>query len=502
MRTLLKGFICDEKFSGITRGALLLEDDKIIAVEREITGSACADKVITFKDEIIAPGFIDAHGHSDISALAAADCFSKISQGITAEITGNCGLSPFPVTPANREHLNGLYSNYGIELDWNDHASYSREITRRAPALRLYPLCGHNTLRAAVAGYEPRELSAQELQQMCALLERELRSGASGLSTGLLYVPGCFAHEDELLALMKVLAAQNKVFTTHLRSEGNTLLESLEEILSLAVKAELHKVEISHFKTAGKDNFHKLDAALELMESYRRRGVDVRFDRYPYIESQTMLSVALGEAYSAYGDKELTALLQNQQEYGRALDHLRSLRDDAYWQRVILAGTSHDRYRKYSGEKICDIPGTPAEIVMEILQQSAPDATLAAISMSPENMQTILRHPLCCFGSDGNALPPDLRFGRPHPRSFGGAAKMVRILLENDIPLPEVCWKLSGAAAEFFALDRCGALKCGNYADITVFSPEEIDSRATFRDPALPAKGIVLTVTGGTLNFM
>ena len=502
MKTLLRGFICDENFSGISRGALLFDNDNIIAVEKEITGSACADRIIEFKDEIIAPGFIDAHGHSDISALAAPECFSKVSQGITAEITGNCGLSPFPVTPENQEHLNGLYANYGIELSWQDYTSYCQESAKRAPALRLFPLCGHNTLRAAVAGYEQKELSAGELERMCTLLEQELRAGAPGLSTGLLYVPGCFSGEDELLALMRTLAKQDKVFTTHLRSEGSLLLESLEEILSLAEKAHLRKVEISHFKTAGKDNFHKLDAALELMESYRQRGIDVRFDRYPYIESQTMLSVALGDAYSAYGDRELTTLLQDQQEYVRALTHLQQLRNDEYWQRIILAGTTHDRYRKYAGKKFCDIPGEPAETVLEILRQSAPDATLAAISMSPENMLKILLHPLCCFGSDGNALPPDLRFGRPHPRAFGGAAAMARILLENNTPLPELCRKLSGAAAEFFALDRCGALKVGNHADITVFSPEDIDSGASFKAPALPAKGIALTVTGGNLHFM
>lgn len=502
MKTLLRGFICDETFSGISRGALLFENDTVIAVEKEISGTACADKIIEFKDEIIAPGFIDAHGHSDISALAAPECFSKISQGVTAEITGNCGLSPFPVTPENQEHLNGLYANYGIELSWQDYTSYCQESAKRAAALRLFPLCGHNTLRAAVAGYEQKELSSKELNRMCTLLEQELRAGAPGLSTGLLYVPGCFSCEDELLALMQTLAKLDKVFTTHLRSEGNTLLESLEEILSLAEKARLHKVEISHFKTAGKNNFSKLDAALELMESYRQRGIDVRFDRYPYIESQTMLSVALGDAYSAYGDRELTTLLQDQQEYARALAHLKELHDSEYWKRIILAGTTHERYRKYAGKSFCDIPGEPAEIVLEILQQSAPDATLAAISMSQENMLKILTHPLCCFGSDGNALPPDFRFGRPHPRAFGGAAKMARLLLENNIALPEVCRKLSGAAAEFFALDRCGALKVRNYADITVFSPEEIDSQATFSAPELPAKGIALTVTGGNLHFM
>ena len=204
MRTLLRGWLCNGAFTTISRGALLFEDDRIIAVEKEITGSAAAEKIIDFKDEIISPGFIDAHGHSDISAVADPECFSKISQGITTEITGNCGLSPFPVTPANAEHLAELYSNYRITPDWEDHAGYHRALAQRKVKLRIFSLTGHNTLRAAVTGYGQSSPGGRELDLMGNLLERELASGSPGLSTGLLYVPGCFSGEDELFMLMKI----------------------------------------------------------------------------------------------------------------------------------------------------------------------------------------------------------------------------------------------------------------------------------------------------------
>ena len=501
MKILLKGFVCEPDFSGISRKTVLIENERIVAVEKDIYGSSAADKICSFKDEIIAPGFIDAHGHSDLSALAFPECSGKVRQGIVAEICGNCGLSPFPVTEHNRAHLEELYSNYATALNWHDFNSYRREIIRRQTALRLIPLCGHNTLRAAVAGYETQTLDGRDVDAMCQLLQQQLESGAAGLSGGLLYVPGCFADHDEMLALLKVVSRYRKVFTIHLKSEGDKLLESLSETLELARRSGLKKVLISHLKTAGKENFHKLDPALEMMASYREQGIDVRFDRYPYIESQTMLSVVLGEAYSAYGDSELAALLSNPEERIRAVQHLRELRDDEYWKTRRLAGTKAEKFRSYQGMFFSDIPFDPAELIVDILQCSAPDSTVASASMSAENMQKIISHDLCLFGSDGNALPADDRFGRPHPRSWGSAPLMARILLDNGVPIEQVCWKMSGNAADFFGLSDLGKIAPGQMADITVFSPENINSKADFSDPFRSPEGIRCVISGGTVNY-
>ena len=490
MKLLLKGFVCSENFTTVNRRAVLIDGERIAAVENDICGSCAADKIIKFKDEIIAPGFIDAHGHSDISALAAPECFTKISQGITTEICGNCGLSAFPLTDDNYDHLTELYSNYQIKINWHDYNSYQTEISRISPEMQLFSLTGHNSLRAAVAGYETRELSGAQIEIMRNLLAAQFKAGSPGLSSGLLYVPGIFATPDELLALMKTAAAYNKVYTTHLRSEGEKLLESLEETLQLAQRANLKKVLISHLKTAGNSNFHKLSSVLELIRHYRATGMDVRFDRYPYIESQTMLSVALGEKYSHYGDRELMSLLKNSEERAAAVAHLHNIRDEKYWQTRRLAGTTHPEYRKFQGEFFAAIPADPTQCVVEILSRYAETSMIAAANMSEENMLQIISAPEALFGSDGNALPPDERFGRPHPRSSGSAAKFARLLLDRNVPLGEVCWKLAGAAADFFNLKDRGTIASGKYADITVFSPEDINSDADFRDPFKTATGI------------
>ena len=496
MRILLKGFIADGSGKEPSRGALLFENGKIIALEKDITGTSAADKIYSFDDEIISPGFIDVHGHSDLSLMSAPSAFSKRSQGVTTEISGNCGLSAYPVTEKNLYHLKELYSNYPAQINWQNHASYHRQLSAKNPALRMYTLCGHNTLRAAVAGYEKRSLSASETKQMCAMLEAELNSGALGLSTGLLYTPGCFASDDELLELMKILAANDCVYATHLKSEGDQLLESLTATLELAREAGLKRVQISHFKTAGKKNWHKLGEALELFEYYRSCGIDVHIDRYPYTESQTMLSVALPPPWSETGDVELKKQLSLPGECEKLLAELRIYRDENYWQNIRLTATAHPHWHHYCGRKICDISNDPAALTVELLAYDAPSAMMSASVMSEENMKRILALPYCCCGSDGNAVPQDMPFGTVHPRSFGAAAKFMRLLLDSSAGIGEACRRMSGMPAQFFKLQETGILKPGFRADITVFNPETVNSTADFTNPSVPASGIIMSFSG------
>lgn len=499
MRILLKGFVADG-VNEVQKKAVLVENDRIIAVEKELVGCCAADKVYSFKDEIIAPGFIDLHGHSDISVLAAPRAESKRRQGVTCEITGNCGLSPFPISGNNREHLEKLYANYGVKLTWDDHKEYLLALQNKQVNLRIFPLCGHNTLRAAVAAYDTRELSGQQKQMMHQLLENALDFGAKGLSSGLLYSPGCFADADEITGLMKILAGHDAVYATHLRSEGDQLLESLQETLDAAKKSGLTRLQISHFKTAGKNNWHKLDAALDLIEDFRRQNIDIRFDRYPYVESQTMLSVILPPPFDTMPDRDITREMQdeNAREMVRQSLKKRSYDD---WQRWRLTGTTHTQWRKFIGKKYPELPGDPVEAVIEQLSFDATTATIGAAGMSEENMLRIINHPLCMPGSDGNALPESTVFGTAHPRAFGAIAKFIRLKLDNGTTIKETIASVSTRPAEFFNLPDIGTLQVGKKADITVFSPDNIDSDADFVTPHRFARGIVMTMLDGMMEF-
>lgn len=498
MRTLLKGFVAD----GINeprRMCVLVTNDTITAVEKEIYGSSAAELTLEFRDEIIAPGFIDVHGHSDISILADPEAESKRYQGVTSEITGNCGLSPFPVTGKNREHLESLYSGYGITRNWNDFDGYRKKLDSTAAKLRIFPLCGHNTLRAAVAGYEKKQLDDKELHEMQKILDDTLKSGSPGLSTGLLYTPGCFASTGEIVALMQVIAANNKVYATHLRSEGNNLIESIHECLSAAQSAGLKKVEISHFKTAGKDNWHKINEAFEIISRYRAKGMDVRFDRYPYTESQTMLSVILPPPYDTMSDRDITIALKDASCREMLRLHLRENRQND-WQRWRLTGTSHPEWKKFAGMKYSELPADPASAVIEQLAFDATTATIGAAGMSKENMMRIINSPLCMAGSDGNALPFSEKFGRAHPRAFGAIANFIRLKLDSSESIGNTVKAVTGDPADFFALPGVGHICGGKKADITVFSPDEIASDADFISPHQPAKGICLTMMNGYID--
>ena len=454
-------WIADGLGTPLRKGGCLLDTKGgIAAVEKDF--SACAaEKCIDGEGMILAPGFIDAHGHSDMSALSAPECFSKISQGVTTEICGNCGLSAFPVTANNKEHLQLLYETYGKEIRWESCEGYLEEVKQSECVLSLVPLCGHNTLRAAVRGYEEREWSRGELEKMTFLLERELTSGAAGVSFGLLYSPGIFASPGEIVHIMKAAAKHNRICAAHLRSEGDQLLESAAEMIELSLESGLKHFHFSHLKTAGKENFSKLDDLLELFEEAHCKGLEITCDRYPYTESMTQLSVALPGMWKKMDDENLKKKLQSAEEKLLLMADLRQAKEADYWERCRLVNCTHPRFASYRGKKISDIPGDAAENVTEILAFDPVNCQASFSVMSEENMKRILALPFCVAGSDGNALPSDARFGHSHPRSFGAVAKFMRMGLDMGIPIEECVSKVSGKSAAIFSLDDRGVIAPG-----------------------------------------
>ncbi len=475
---------------------VLISGGTVAAVAKDITGSAAADATIDLGGAVLAPGFIDVHGHSDISLLAHPAAISKVSQGVTTEIAGNCGLSAFPVTENNRQHLQELYANYQIKIDWDDYKSYIRTLAMHAPALDLRFLCGHNSLRAAVCGYEKQAVSSGDIALMQKILAGSMDSGALGLSTGLLYVPGKFADENEITGLMKTVAQKDGIYATHLRSEGNTLLESLQETLTLAKRAGLKKVHISHFKTAGRDNWDKLDAALEIMENFRRDGITVTCDRYPYVESLTQLSVILPGQWSDMDDVAIQKKLQSAEERLQLAKMLSESRRSDYWNTVRLVSCS-DRYSGFCGKKLADISDDPPLLVTELLAADCAGTTASFTGMSEKNMHRILQLDYCMPGSDGNALPPDYSYGRAHPRAFGAVAKFIRIMLDTTGSIGKAVYRATGLPSETFKLAGCGFMRPGMPGNLVAFDPDEIDCKTDFATPHQIADGVILTVSNG-----
>ena len=491
--------------SPLRKADVLVRNGKIAAIEPEISGSAAANRIFDGRKHVLAPGFLDAHGHSDISLLARPDGFGKISQGVTTEISGNCGLSPFPLTDRNRDHLRQLYEPYGVPLKWNSFPEYRDELDRRNCRLRLAPLVGHNTLRAAVANYEPRPLTDAELQEAKELLDRELSAGALGLSFGLLYVPGKFATPGELVELLSVVAAHNAILTVHLRSEGNQLLESMDEIFDAARAARLQRVHLSHFKTAGRANWGKLDEAFDRIERARADIPSISFDRYCYTESLTQLSVILPGECADLPDREITMKLQNPEYAAKLETELATARNAEYFTGVRLANTTFGPDVKFIGKTIAELATqrriSPAHAVVELLTHNSSECTAAFRGMSEENMLRIMDRAECVAGTDESARPADFSVGVSHPRGFGGMVKFLRRQLDRHGSIEGAVRQLTGKTAELFALSDRGELETGRDADLVLFDPETVDSRADFTSPHTPADGIDLTVIQGNVVY-
>lgn len=501
MRRYENIWVADGTGSEPFRATVLTDGSFIVAVEREKIAGLSAAETVDGRGLVLAPGFIDAHGHSDLSLLAFPEAESKVTQGVTTEIAGNCGLSAFPITDLDRDHLEKLYANYGQPLEWNDHPSYMAHLRARRPAMRLGCLCGHNTLRAAVAGYENLRLTAKELAEMEKLLDDALSAGALGLSTGLLYVPGKFADQEEIVRLLRVVAAHGGVFATHLKSEGNELLESLAETLECARIAGVRKVQISHFKTAGKNNWSKLSAALRLFDDVRAAGVEVTVDRYPYVESMTQLSVILPPPWDDMDDVTIQKKLRSPEMREELAAKLRQSRPPEYWHQVRLAASAAPKWKDKCGAVISDLGADPARTTVEIIAADAASACGAFRGMSESNLERILELEYCMPGSDGNALPADGSGGATHPRAFGAIAKFIRRRLDASGSIGGAVRRATSLPARVFALADRGKIAPGYAADLVIFDPDSIDSGADFADPCRIARGVAMTVTGGKTVF-
>ncbi|MHB9138439.1 MAG: N-acyl-D-amino-acid deacylase family protein [Victivallaceae bacterium] len=449
-------------------------------------------EVINAEGLALCPGFIDAHSHSDLSILAAPEATGKITQGVTTEIIGNCGLSAFPVNACNRTHLEELYSNYGIKIFWSSLREYAGEINRRKPAVNILALCGHNTLRAAAAGYEQRELSGSQQTAMLAMLNDSLAQGAAGLSSGLLYVPGKFSDAEELRRLLAALAVFERPYATHLRSEGKQLLEAIEEAVQSCEAAKQRKLHISHLKAAGEKNWSKLDAALNAIDQAAARGVTVTADCYPYIESMTQLSIILPEPYDDMDDIALQKFMAVEQNFAAVCARMAEY-PPRRWQTARLVNTSAPGMNGFAGltfEQIASaLQAQPEQICAEILRADAAGAMAAFQGMSAKNVKRIAALPFSACGTDESSRPPDYSIGRSHPRGFGSFPAFFE-LLQDALPLEQIIRKCTVLPAAIFNIKDRGRIVPGAYADLVLFDPQQFRAHADFSNPHLPASGV------------
>lgn len=465
-----------------------------------------AKEVIEAKHLAVCPGFIDIHDHTDVSLLVNPRAESVIHQGITTVISGNCGASPFPIAQAAlEEERENLKKVYDLELDWHDIDGFFQRLERVGLGINYATLLGHGSLRGAIVGFENRAPSEGEMARMCEEVRSHIRAGALGLSTGLEYAPGCFARAEEITALCRVVRELDGIYATHLRDEGDYLLESLEESISAARLSKV-KLQVSHFKVAYPRNWPKIDEALSRIEKAKQEGIDIYCDRYPYIAGSTGLSF-----YFPMWAKE-----------GKTEDFLRRLQDPsleerlrAYvaeqekklgsWGKVLLSSIVSEKNRHFQGQTVreaADSCGKDAFTFMrDLLVEERGQVGMISFMMSEENLKKILGHPLVGVGCDGSAVAPygRLSLGKPHPRNYGTFPRVLGkyVREEKVCSLEEMIKKMTSIPASRFGLGKRGTVELGASADLVVFDPSRVADRATWIEPHQYPDGIEFVIVNG-----
>lgn len=444
----------------------------------------------------VVPGFIDVHSHADGSAFLMDADTSKILQGVTTEVVGNCGFSMAPRTSEGAADLAALWSALGPVPAW-DGERFKEYWTTAAEAglvTNQAALVGHNALRLAVMGLADRAPSPGELMRMGDLLEAALAEGAWGLSTGLIYPPGLFSDTEEIIALARRLGGRH--YVSHMRNEGSQLNRAVHEALTIGQEADV-PVQISHLKSSGLANWGGVQKVLELIDQAREAGTTVYQDVYPYTASSTMLRACLPPWMQAGGAEATLARLQDPEalvRLRRDLEHglpgwENSCQATGY-DRIVVAST-HDH--RYEGQSLADIARDlhtdGAQALIQVLVDERLRASMLLHSMAEEDLTAALRHPGTMIGSDG--LPAGAG-GKPHPRLYGTFPRVLSRYV-REIPVlsfERAIHKMTGLPANVFGLTDRGTIAEGNMADLVILDPAQVKDGATFEDPTEPPIGI------------
>lgn len=451
---------------------------------------------------IVCPGFIDVHSHSDINLLLDPEAPSKIAQGITTEVIGNCGASAAP--RFGRRRLPSDWEAHALGSHWERMSDYLSVLTESRPMLNVVALVGHNALRGCVAGYDARPLSTDEMTSLLGELETALDHGAAGVSFGLAYSPGMFAPQDELDVVTRVAARRDAIVTVHLRSEGDALLESLEEVIDLA-RATNARLQISHLKTSGPRNWSKIERALESIERARAAGVRIAADCYPYTVSATDLDVILPKWATAGDRREILARLSDpkcRQRIRAELLEERSNRTD--WARILLGSSRHESLRRFTGQSLETIGAQlgmePVDAALWLMIKDELRSQAFFQNISEPNMWRILAQRWVMLGTDTGVRSPIgvLSRDHPHPRAYGTMPRFLRASLDGrTVALAEAVHRMTMLPAEHFKLQGRGRVAPGMWADLVVLNSDRISDRADFSNPHVLSDGIETVIVNG-----
>ena len=485
------------------RADLAVAGDRIAEIGR--IAPSLGHRVIEAAGLTLSPGFVDIHSHSDYHLLLQPTADSAVRQGVTLEIGGNCGYAAAPIWGPWLEERTATYRNlYGLDHAWQGVADYFTRLEATGISENFGLLIGHNTLRGSAMGGANRPPSSQELKAIIEGARRGMAEGALGLSTGLVYAPACFSRPEELTTIAAAVREAGGVLTCHMRSEGDGLIEAIEEIIGVAEKAEI-PLQISHLKTSGERNWPKLHEALRRIEEARARGLDVSCDRYPYIASNTGLQAVLPDWALEGGQRERVNRLGNPATRARITQELTMHYPPDYWSRLMISEVTQEEHRRYEGLRVAEAAKLaetqPVHFVLNLLLAEQMQVDAIFFTMCEENLEAILAQPYAMIGSDSGCRGHDgpLSHGRPHPRTFGTFPRVLghfvreRRLLDLPTAIRKMTWD---PCRKLGILDR-GHLQPGCAADIVLFDSATVSDRATYEAPLQYPIGIHYVFVNG-----
>lgn len=476
-------------------GDIAVKDGKIAGIGN-ITGDA--ENVIDGSNLIASPGFVDFHSHTDASLLIDPRSESKITQGITLEVNGNCGDS-FEVGE-DKETLDKL----GIDQNWKTLGGMYAAMEKHPISVNFATLIGHANIRAAVVGYAAREASPKEIDEMKALAVQAMEEGAFGISTGLIYPPSAFGNTAELIELAKAVAPYGGIYASHIRSESSGLVDAVEEALQIG-KQSGAAVQISHHKACEKANWGKVNVTLAMIRECREIGMDVTADQYPYTASSTGLTSVLPNwAHDGGHD----AIIQNMKTRRKELIAiLKQNHDEEAWSNININYLKSEKNLQYMGLDVLEISRqrkmTPEETALTILAEENLNVGAIFHTQCEDDVKAVMRSDFSMFGTDATAraMTGIMSEGKPHPRSFGTFPRVLgRYVREQGvIPIEKAIMKMTSLATKKLGIQDRGMLKIGNWADIVLFDPETVRDLATYDNPHQISSGIEYVFVNGKI---
>ncbi|MDF2571403.1 MAG: amidohydrolase 3 [Sporomusa sp.] len=514
---ITNGLILDGSGNAAFTGDIGIIKDKIAAIgdlrEQESV------QTINANGNMVAPGFIDMHTHSDLSFKYDRRANSKLHSGVTTEVVGNCGICVAPVCEKNRQLLIDYLGTrligsipVNLELPWTSFKEYLNWFDENPPSINLAPLLGQGAVRIAVMGFAKGMPNSAELKDMQQITDTAMAEGALGLSSGLVYLPGEYSSKEEIAELCKMMLPYQGFYATHMRTESDGIMDAIDEALWIGGTAGV-PVHISHLKLLSQNMLGKTDLVLERMAQAERSGIEVSYDIYPYTAGLTSLSACLPPWIFEGGVTKMIERLQEQSVRSRIRKEIAEglpgwqnfVKSAGGWEKFFVSSVRSEENKHLEGKFIPEIGEMqgkdPYDAAFDLLIAENGRVQMNYYAMLEEDVMTFLRQPQAMIGSDAMSLSTEgiMSFGKPHPRAFGTPTRFLgRYVREKKIlSFEEAVKKMTSLPAKRLGLKARGLIKEDYYADIVIFNPDTVQDKATYTDPKQYSQGIENVIVNG-----